>query len=152
MSTLFFSSITLFHFSAKECSFLDRRTCIFRQLFPSWFWFISSIFSLAPVKNLVNLVSIFLHVYPIFSSSYTCFLLKYDFIKYRLLLQAASVFLQKCVTWWIYLEDGEGQKSLACCSPWGYKESDTTEWLICLTEQIYKVLMKVDFNLINHAF
>ena len=26
-------------------------------------------------------------------------------------------------------EDGEGQGSLACCSPWGYKESDTTERL-----------------------
>ena len=25
--------------------------------------------------------------------------------------------------------DGEGQESLACCSPWGCKESDTTEWL-----------------------
>ena len=24
------------------------------------------------------------------------------------------------------LEDGEGQESLACCSPWGHKESDTT--------------------------
>ena len=24
-------------------------------------------------------------------------------------------------------EDGEGQGSLACCSPWGRKESDTTE-------------------------
>ena len=23
----------------------------------------------------------------------------------------------------------EGQRSLACCSPWGRKESDTTEWL-----------------------
>ena len=23
----------------------------------------------------------------------------------------------------------EGQRSLACCSPWGHKESDTTEWL-----------------------
>ena len=23
--------------------------------------------------------------------------------------------------------DGEGQGSLACCSPWGRKESDTTE-------------------------
>ena len=23
--------------------------------------------------------------------------------------------------------DGEGQASLACCSPWGHKESDTTE-------------------------
>ena len=24
---------------------------------------------------------------------------------------------------------GEGQGSLTCCSPWGYKESDTTEQL-----------------------
>ena len=24
---------------------------------------------------------------------------------------------------------GEGQGRLACCSPWGLKESDTTEWL-----------------------
>ena len=27
------------------------------------------------------------------------------------------------------LGDGEGQGSLACCSPWGHKESDTTERL-----------------------
>ena len=27
------------------------------------------------------------------------------------------------------LGDGEGQGSLACCSPWGLKESDTSEWL-----------------------
>ena len=27
------------------------------------------------------------------------------------------------------LGDGEGQGSLACCSPWGRKESDTTERL-----------------------
>ena len=26
-------------------------------------------------------------------------------------------------------QDGEGQGSLACCSPWGHKESDTTEQL-----------------------
>ena len=26
-------------------------------------------------------------------------------------------------------EDGEGQESLACCSPWGHKESDRTEQL-----------------------
>ena len=25
--------------------------------------------------------------------------------------------------------DGEGQENLVCCSPWGYKESDTTERL-----------------------
>ena len=27
------------------------------------------------------------------------------------------------------LGDNEGQGSLACCSPWGHKESDTTERL-----------------------
>ena len=27
------------------------------------------------------------------------------------------------------LENSEGQGSLACCSPWGHKESDTTELL-----------------------
>ena len=25
--------------------------------------------------------------------------------------------------------DGDGQGSLVCCSPWGHKESDTTEQL-----------------------
>ena len=25
--------------------------------------------------------------------------------------------------------DGDGQGSLVYCSPWGHKESDTTEWL-----------------------
>ena len=25
--------------------------------------------------------------------------------------------------------DGEGQRGLTCCSPWGHKESDTTEQL-----------------------
>ena len=24
---------------------------------------------------------------------------------------------------------GDGQGSLTCCSPWGHKELDTTEWL-----------------------
>ena len=36
--------------------------------------------------------------------------------------------------------DGEGQGSLACCSPWGHKESDTTELLnnnnLCKTPNI----------------
>ena len=27
------------------------------------------------------------------------------------------------------LGDSEGQRSLVCCSPWGHKESDTTELL-----------------------
>ena len=28
---------------------------------------------------------------------------------------------------------GDGQGGLACCSPWGHKESDTTERLNCIT-------------------
>ena len=27
------------------------------------------------------------------------------------------------------LGTGDGQGGLACCSPWGRQESDTTEWL-----------------------
>ena len=35
---------------------------------------------------------------------------------------------------------GDGQGSLTCCSPWGRKELDTTEWLKWLTDcSIYKV-------------
>ena len=39
------------------------------------------------------------------------------------------------------LQDGEGWRSLTCCSPWGHKESDTTQQLnnnddlSCLWEQ-----------------
>ena len=36
------------------------------------------------------------------------------------------------LTQWMWVRanrDSEGQESLACCSPWGCKESDTTEWL-----------------------
>ena len=32
------------------------------------------------------------------------------------------------------LEVGDGPGSLVCCSPWGDKESDTTEWLNWLTD------------------
>ena len=38
------------------------------------------------------------------------------------------------LTQWMWVRanrDSEGQESLACCSPWGCKESDTTEWLNC---------------------
>ena len=36
-----------------------------------------------------------------------------------------------------------GQGGLACCSPWGCKESDTSEWLnwielICITDVVWK--------------
>ena len=45
-------------------------------------------------------------------------------------------------TWvWATLRDGEGQRSLACCSPWGRKESDSTarlnnKNLQCMVEDI----------------
>ena len=29
------------------------------------------------------------------------------------------------------IESSDGQGGLACCSPWGHKESDTTEQLNC---------------------
>ena len=35
---------------------------------------------------------------------------------------------------------GDGQGSLVCCSPWGFKESDTTEqlrWLTSLQNRYY---------------
>ena len=33
-------------------------------------------------------------------------------------------------TWvWVTPGDGDGQGGLVWCSPWGHKESDTTEWL-----------------------
>ena len=36
--------------------------------------------------------------------------------------------------------DGEGQGSLACCSPWGRKESDTTEQLNSNTSKAKGIL------------
>ena len=39
--------------------------------------------------------------------------------------------------------DSEGQRSLACCSPWGRKESDTIEWLNW-TESDYHTLLWLD--------
>ena len=38
---------------------------------------------------------------------------------------------------------GNGQESLACCSPWDCKESDTNEWLKWLTE--LQILPNTDF-------
>ena len=40
--------------------------------------------------------------------------------------------------------DGEGQGSLVCCSPWGRKESDTTEQLDNknVTEQLLNATSK----------
>ena len=35
---------------------------------------------------------------------------------------------------------GEGQGSLVCCSPWGHKESDTTDWLNWTELELYSLL------------
>ena len=35
--------------------------------------------------------------------------------------------------------DGEGQGSLACCSPWGHKELDTTEQQHFLFQHNFKL-------------
>ena len=37
---------------------------------------------------------------------------------------------------------GDGQGSLAHCSPWGRKESDTTEWLNWTEEELQSLLMR----------
>ena len=43
-------------------------------------------------------------------------------------------------------EVGDGQGSLACCSPWGCKESDTTEQLNCHTQEVPRVVKFRDRN------
>ena len=40
--------------------------------------------------------------------------------------------------------DGDGQGSLAWCSPWGHKESDTTEWLN--NNNIYKRFSLIEYT------
>ena len=46
--------------------------------------------------------------------------------------------------------DGEGQRSLVCCSPWGRKESDTTRWLS--NKIAFKcVSLKISSSFINLA-
>ena len=47
---------------------------------------------------------------------------------------------------------GDGQGSLVCCSPWGHKELDTTEWLNwteTLTEVLSQLLPQTLENMIN---
>ena len=48
------------------------------------------------------------------------------------------------------LGDSEGQGSLACCSPWGHKESDTTKWLNsnnkCIVNAMFCVKWVIFFN------
>ena len=50
---------------------------------------------------------------------------------------------------WANSGDGEGQGRLACFSPWGCKELDTTEWLNNvepLDESIWYVFLEHQFN------
>ena len=50
------------------------------------------------------------------------------------------------------LGDGEGQGSLACCSPWGHKASDTTEQLKNIEQKDWKITGKsqqMDIKLIS---
>ena len=42
---------------------------------------------------------------------------------------------------------GDGQGSMACCSPWGRKELDTTEWLNWTEYQCFKLTAFMDLNL-----
>ena len=49
------------------------------------------------------------------------------------------------------LRVGDGQGSLACCSPWGHKELDTTECLN-LTELIQSMgLQDKDYSFLGHC-
>ena len=46
---------------------------------------------------------------------------------------------------------GDGQGSLACCSLWGCKESDTTEWLNGTEPPVFERLTFVSFKNWNHG-
>ena len=55
---------------------------------------------------------------------------------------------------WQALGVGDGQGSLACCSPWGRKESDMTEWLnsnnLTHTHSLQKWLQLILFTTHDH--
>ena len=58
-------------------------------------------------------INIYMYIYTyIYTHIYVCIYLNY---KYKLLIKTPGV--------------GDGQGGLVCCSPWGHKESDTTERL-----------------------
>ena len=42
------------------------------------------------------------------------------------------------------LGDGEGQGSLVCCSPWGYKQLDMTEQLNDNNKGCYSILGQIN--------
>ena len=45
--------------------------------------------------------------------------------------------------------DSEGQGSLACCSPWGCKESDTSEWLNSSNKHFRKIVTTIRVVIVN---
>ena len=45
---------------------------------------------------------------------------------------------------------GDGPGSLACCNPWGHKESDMTEQLNWLTERERKTKNKFTLNFLKY--
>ena len=52
---------------------------------------------------------------------------------------------------------GDGQGSLVCCSPWGHKESDTTEWLNWTEQKRNSVecvigLLTMELYSLNHNY
>ena len=46
------------------------------------------------------------------------------------------------------LEVGDRQGSVACCSPWGCKESDMTEWMNWLTVRVFKFKFYLKLNIL----
>ena len=54
------------------------------------------------------------------------------------------------------LGDGEGQGGLACCSPWGHKELDTTKRLnnnrICISHSFYSLFSSPCLYLFAHMY
>ena len=50
------------------------------------------------------------------------------------------------------LGDGKGQGSLACCSSWGYKESDMTECLNNKKTELITIFLSFDINFLHLAF
>ena len=51
---------------------------------------------------------------------------------------------------WAFPGIGSGQGSLACCSPWGHKELDMTEWLNWIelkNEKVYVILVAANYML-----
>ena len=59
--------------------------------------------------------------------------------------------LDGCESEWT-LGVGDGQGSLVCCSPWGRKESDTTEWLNWIESALTSVTLDKSFNYCSPQF